>query len=108
MSQPWRDRRPHFFSLGFPQLLFSLETPAIGVRGVGCSYKSFSRDSEKQTPSALSLAVLSLGLMAACCQGADGHQFPSGSTGATGHITLENPLVGGLIHLILSQCRWTC
>jgi hypothetical protein len=24
--------------------------------------------------------------------------YPSGSTGATGHITLDNPLVGGAIH----------
>jgi hypothetical protein len=34
--------------------------------------------------------------------------FPGGFTSATGHITLENPLVGGMIHLIPSQCGWTC
>jgi hypothetical protein len=33
--------------------------------------------------------------------------YPSGSAGATGHITLENPLVGGSIHLNLDQGGWT-
>jgi hypothetical protein len=33
--------------------------------------------------------------------------YPSGSTGAAGHITLENPLVGGSIHLNLDQGGWT-
>jgi hypothetical protein len=34
--------------------------------------------------------------------------FPSGSIGATGRITPENPLVGGLIHLSRSQCGSAC
>jgi hypothetical protein len=32
---------------------------------------------------------------------------PEGFTGAAGHTALEIPLVGGSIHLKLSQCGWT-
>jgi hypothetical protein len=33
--------------------------------------------------------------------------YPSGSAGAIGQITLDNPLVGGAIHRILNQGGWT-
>jgi hypothetical protein len=65
-------------------------------------------ETERSRPLAvLSLAVLSLGLMAPAVRAQTVINVPGGFTGATGHITLEIPLVGGSIHLNLSQCGWT-
>jgi hypothetical protein len=33
---------------------------------------------------------------------------PTGLTGARGHLTLENPQVGGSIQFVLYQPGWTC
>ena len=109
MSQPWRDRRPHFFSLGFPQLLFSLETPATEASGgLGAVTKVFRETRISRPRVLLSLAVLSLDLLASAAKAQTVINFRSGFTGATGHITLANPPIGGVIHPLLSQCRWTC
>ena len=87
MSQPWRKLRAHFVSLKFPQLPYGLETPASEASGLSGAVTKVFREAGRRRP---------LGIL------------PSGFTSATGHMTLENPLVGGMIHLILSQCGWTC
>ena len=105
MSQPFQKLRPYFVSPKFPQLLYSLETPATEASGgLGAVTKGF-RETRISRPRVLLFpAVLSLGLMA---PPAKAQTVRSGFTGATGHITLANPLVGGVIHPILSQCGWT-
>ena len=105
MSQPWRKLRAHFVSLKFPQLSYCLETPASEASGLSGAVTKVCREAGRSRSLAvLSLAALSLGLMASAAKAQMVIIFPS----ATGHITQENPLVGGMIHLILSQCGWTC
>jgi hypothetical protein len=109
MSQFWRKLRAHFVSLKFPQLSYCLETPVSKASGLsGAVTKVFREAGRSRSLGVLSLAALSLGLMAPAAKAQMVIIFPSGFTSATGHITLENPLVGGMIHLILSQCGWTC
>jgi hypothetical protein len=87
MSQPWRKLRAYLVSLKFPQLSYCLEAPASEASGLSGAVTKVFREAGRSR----SLGVL-----------------PGGFTSATGHMTLENPLVGGMIHLILSQCGWTC
>jgi hypothetical protein len=58
-------------------------------------------------PGVLSLAVLFSGPMAFATEAQLVINLPRGFTGGTGHITLENPLVGESIYLNLSQGEWT-
>jgi hypothetical protein len=109
MSQPWRKLRAYFVSLKFPQLSYCLETPASEASGLsGAVTKVFREAGRRRSLGVLSLAALSSGLMAPAAKAQMVITFPGGFTSATGHITLENPLVGGMIHLIPSQCGWTC
>jgi hypothetical protein len=105
MSQPWRKLRAYFVSLKFPQRSYCLETPASEASGLsGAVTEVFREAGRSRSLGVLSLAALSLGLMTPAAKAQMVIIFPS----ATGHITLENPLVGGMIHLILSQRGWTC
>jgi hypothetical protein len=105
MSQPWRKLRAHLVSLKFPQLSYDLETPASEASGLsGAVTKVFREAGRNRSLAVLSLAAFSLGLMASAAKAQMVIIFPS----ATEHMTQENPLVGGMIHLVLSQCGWTC
>jgi hypothetical protein len=107
MSQPWQKLGLHFVPLKFPQS-YCLETPASEAFGLLGAVTQVFRVAGRSRPlGVLSLAVLSLGQMAPAAKAQTVVIFRSGSIGATRHITLENPLVGGLIHSILSQCGWT-
>jgi hypothetical protein len=109
MSQLWRKLRVYFVSLKFPQLSYCLETRASEASGLPAGVtKVFREAGRSRSLGVLSLAALSLGLMAPVAKAQMIIIFPSGFTSATRHMTLENPLVGGMIHLILSQCGWTC
>jgi hypothetical protein len=105
MSQLWRKLRVYFVSLKFPQLSYCLETRASEASGLPAGVtKVFREAGRSRSLGVLSLAALSLGLMASAAKAQMVIIFPS----AARHITQENPLVGGMIHLILSQCGWTC
>jgi hypothetical protein len=105
MSQPWRKLRAHLVSLKFPQLSYDLETPASEASGLsGAVTKVFREAGRNRSLAVLSLAAFSLGLMASAAKAQMVIIFPS----ATEHMTQENPLVSGMIHLIISQCGWTC
>ena len=109
MSQPWRKLRAYFVSLKFPQLSYCLETPASEASGLlGPVTKFFRGAGRSRSLGVPSFGVLSLGLMAPAAKVQTVITFLSGFTGATGHITPENMVVGGLIPLIPSQCGWTC
>ena len=105
MSQPWRKLRAHFVSLKFPQLSYGLEAPDFKASGLlSAVTKVFREAGRDRSLAVLSLAALSLGLVASAAKAQMVIIFPS----ATGHITQENPLVDGMIHLILTNCGWTC
>jgi hypothetical protein len=90
------------------QLSLRSEAPAAGSSGwLGAVTKAFRETGGSRPLVALSLAVLLLGLMDPAGKAQIGMDLPSEFTGATGHLTVENSLVGGSIHLVLSQCRWT-
>ena len=78
-----------------PQLSYCLESPASEVRRI-VGHLETGRE------------VVACLLPACLPRRGRVINFPSGFTGATGYITLENSLVGGAIHLVLSQCGWTC
>jgi hypothetical protein len=85
------------------------ETSASKGSGLlGVDTRVFREAGRSRPQGAYSLAALSVGLMASGDKAQTVIIFPSGSIGVTGHITLTNPLVGGLIHLRLSQCGWAC
>jgi hypothetical protein len=95
MSQPWRKLRAYFVSLKFPQLSYCLETPASEASGLsGAVTKVFREAGRSWSLGVHSLAALSLGLMALAAKAQMVIICPSG--------------VGGMIHLIPSQCGWTC
>jgi hypothetical protein len=86
------------------QLSFCPEAPASGSPGwLGAVTKVFRETGGSRPLVVLSLAVLSLGLMVPVAKAQRVMDFPSEFTGATGHLTLEKPLVGGSIHL---QGEW--
>ena len=85
MSQPWRKLRAYFVSLKFPQLSYCLEAPASEASGLSGAVTKVFREAGRSR----SLGVL-----------------PGGFTSATVIICPSG--VGGMIHLILSQCGWTC
>lgn len=107
MSQPWRKLRVHFVSLKFPQLSYCLETPACEASGLpGAVIKVFCEAGRSRSLGVLSLASFSLAPMAPAARAQMVIILPTGSTRATGPRAPENPLVGGMIHLIPSQCGW--
>jgi hypothetical protein len=86
-------------------LRFAFLSEASGFLGVVT--KVFRGTCGSRPPGALSLAVLSSGPMVFATEAQPVINFPRGFTGGTGHITLENPLVGGSIYLNLSRGEWT-
>jgi hypothetical protein len=108
MSQPWRKLGPHFVSLNFLQLLYCRETSSSDAAGLLRAVTKVSSESGSKSPGGHSVALLSLGLMAPAAKSQTTIILPSGFSGATGHITLESPLVHGSIHLISGQGGWTC
>jgi hypothetical protein len=54
----------------------------------------------------LGALVLSLGLLGPAAKAQTVINYPSEFTGATGYLTLENPLVDGSIFLISGQGGW--
>jgi hypothetical protein len=86
------------------QLSSRLDIPAYEAPGLlGAVTKGFRETRRSRALVAVSLAVLPLCLMASDAEAQRGMDFPSEFTGATGNITLDNPLVGGSIHLNLNQ-----
>jgi hypothetical protein len=59
-----------------------------------------------ETGTSKSSGGLSLGLTAPAAKAQTVINFPSGFTGATGYLTLANPLADGSIHLISGQGGW--
>jgi hypothetical protein len=107
MSQPWRKLRAYFVSLKVPQLSSRSETSASEASGLsGAVTKVSCAAGRTRPPGVLSLAALSLGLMAPAAKAQMVIIYPSGFSSATGHMTLENSLV--MIHVVISQCGWTC
>jgi hypothetical protein len=82
---------------------FFSEAPGL----LGAVTKVFGKTERSRLLMVRSLAVLSLGVMAPAARTQAVINFPRRLTGAAGHITLENPLAGGSIHLNLSHCGWT-
>jgi hypothetical protein len=74
-----------------------LGTVADRFRGRGRSKPAFD----------LSLAVLALGAITPTAGPQGVVNYPSGFTEVTGHTTPDDPLVGGPIHLLLSQRGWS-
>jgi hypothetical protein len=74
---------------------------------LGAVTKVFRETGGRRPRLVLSLPVLALCLMAPAAKAQTVINLRSEFTGATGPITVENPLVGGAIHLVLSQCGWT-
>jgi hypothetical protein len=91
----------------YRQLSSCLGTPASEASGLfGAVTKAFRETGGRRHLLVLSLAVLALCLMAPAAKAQTVINLRSEFTGATGPITLENLLVGGAIHLVLSQCGW--
>jgi hypothetical protein len=91
-----------------PQLLFWPEIPVSNASGLLDAVTRPFGEIERNRPRLLlSPAILSSGLTASAAKAQTVINFPGGFTGATGYITLDNPLVGGSIHLIPSRCGWT-
>jgi hypothetical protein len=110
MSQPGRKLGPHFVaSLNHPHPLYCQETPASEASGLlGVVTRGFREVGRSRPLGVPSLAVLSLALMVPAVKAQTVIIFAGGSIGATGRITPENPLVGGLIHLSLGRCGCAC
>ena len=86
------------------QLSSRPDTPAYEVPSLlGTITNVFRVTSRSRPVVALSLAVLSLGLMVPAARAQTVIDLPRGFTGATAPITLTNPLTGGSIYLNLSQ-----
>jgi hypothetical protein len=108
MSQSWGKLGPHFVSLKSLRLSFWPETSSSETSGLLRAVTRVFREVGARPLGALSLAVLSWGLTGSAAKAQTAINFPGGSIGVTGHITLENPLVAGSIHLISGQGGWTC
>jgi hypothetical protein len=84
------------------------DTAAYEVPGLlGAVTKGFRETRRSRALVAVSLAVLSLGLIAPTAKARRGMDLPSESTGASGYITLDNPPIGGASHSNLKQGGWT-
>jgi hypothetical protein len=108
MAQLWQELRPRYVSLNHRQPSRCLETPSSEApRLCGAITRMFRETGGSRPLVVLSLAVLALGVMAPAAKAQTVIKYPRGVIGATGHITLENVLTSGSIHLNLSQCGWT-
>jgi hypothetical protein len=90
------------------QLSYCLETPASEAsRLSGAGAKISRQGGEKQFPRESFSCRVCFKRDGSRCQGAGVHGVFQGNNYATGHTKLENLLMGGSIHLFLSQRGWS-
>ena len=107
MPQPRLELRHHLFSLKFRQLSSCLETPVSEASGLLSAVTKVFRETGRSRPPGGPLSCRAcVGLDGSAAKAQTVINVPSRFAGANGYITLENPLVGGAIHLVLSQCGW--
>jgi hypothetical protein len=91
------------------QLSYCSKTPASPTPGLlGAVTKGFCATGKSIALVVLSHAALVLGLMAHAAKAEAVINCRSGVIGATGLLTLKDPLVGGMLRFVLGQGGWTC